>query len=507
MLFRSRRRSATAEPEREPELAEGRSTEELLEEIESLTRENQERPDAETEVRLVELRHAVGIRQLDAAETGRPIPSPPSTGYRTETAISLASGRARLSPEVLRAGILRDGCLLVRGAVDRDAALALAEEIDRAFEPATRPRRATGRGSRSYYSEFMPAPRFRAALSRDWIAGGGGLWAADSPHLLFEMLRRPSSAPDCWRRFAATSASRPDLGAEVHPAAGGSGRGTGLAPGRRLLGRRARAQRLALALALRRRGPRHGRRSAATRRHRPDAGPRARTSTGRSPNRWPRRRRERRGSCGRSSSPVTCCSSTTCSCIPRRRSRRCRRAAGRSRAGSSAPPLRRRNTRRLRPSRAAEPERFFFVHMQKTGGTSLYMRTKRHFGEAGVYPDDSDGDVQDVAPQLMVPVLLERWPKRRDQIRLVARTLPALHARTARRRFHDVHGPAGPGRTDAELPPTSSGAESHRLGFDARGDVRGPGAPPALSALHRQPHGEDALAADRGDDRRDDDAR
>ena len=32
-----------------------------------------------------------------------------------------------------------------------------------------------------------------AALSarmagRDWVAGGGGLWAADSPHLMFEML-------------------------------------------------------------------------------------------------------------------------------------------------------------------------------------------------------------------------------------------------------------------------------------------------------------------------------
>jgi hypothetical protein len=62
--------------------------------------------------------------------------------------------------------------------------------------------------------------------------------------------------------------------------------------------------------------------------------------------------------------------------------------------------------------------------MQKTGGTSLYMRTKRHFGDAGVYPDDSDGDVQDVAPQLMVPVLLERWPNRRDQIRLVAGHFP-----------------------------------------------------------------------------------
>ena len=47
VIFRSRRQTATAEPEREPELAEGRSTEDLLEEIESLTRENQEFPDAE----------------------------------------------------------------------------------------------------------------------------------------------------------------------------------------------------------------------------------------------------------------------------------------------------------------------------------------------------------------------------------------------------------------------------------------------------------------------------
>jgi hypothetical protein len=78
----------------------------------------------------------------------------------------------------------------------------------------------------------------------------------------------------------------------------------------------------------------------------------------------------------------------------------------------------------LRLNHAPEPERFFFVHMQKTGGTSLYMRTKRHFGEEGVYPDDSDGDVVDVAPQLMVPVLLERWPKRRDQVRLIGGHFP-----------------------------------------------------------------------------------
>jgi hypothetical protein len=188
VIFRSRRQTATAEPEREPKLAEGRSTEDLLEEMESLTRENQEFPDAEREVRIVELRHAVGIRQLDAAETGAAYPEPAFDRLPDRNGDLAGIGPARLSPEVLRAGILRDGCLLVRGAVARDAALAFAEEIDRAFD-ARDAAEAGNSADRQYYSEFMPAPQFRAALSRDWIAGGGGLWAADSPHLLFEMLQ------------------------------------------------------------------------------------------------------------------------------------------------------------------------------------------------------------------------------------------------------------------------------------------------------------------------------
>ena len=88
---------------------------------------------------------------------------------------------------MIRAGILRDGCLLVRGMVDRDAALAMAEDIDRAFE-ARDAVQGGGDGDPRYYSEFMPAPAFRASLGREWIEGGGGLWAADSPRLLFEML-------------------------------------------------------------------------------------------------------------------------------------------------------------------------------------------------------------------------------------------------------------------------------------------------------------------------------
>jgi hypothetical protein len=62
--------------------------------------------------------------------------------------------------------------------------------------------------------------------------------------------------------------------------------------------------------------------------------------------------------------------------------------------------------------------------MQKTGGISLYMRLQREFGEEAVYPSLSDGDPADVAPQLFLDVLLERWPQRRDEIRVVTGHFP-----------------------------------------------------------------------------------
>jgi hypothetical protein len=78
----------------------------------------------------------------------------------------------------------------------------------------------------------------------------------------------------------------------------------------------------------------------------------------------------------------------------------------------------------LPPERTADPQRFFFVHMQKTGGISLYLRMQRQFGGEGVYPDATDGDPVAVSPQLMLPVLLERWAARRDEIRVVTGHFP-----------------------------------------------------------------------------------
>ena len=55
-----------------------------------------------------------------------------------------------------------------------------------------------------------------------------------------------------------------------------------------------------------------------------------------------------------------------------------------------------------------EPQRFFFVHVQKTAGTTLLIRLGEQFAPEQIYPDDSDGDKFGEMPQMNVDLLLER---------------------------------------------------------------------------------------------------
>jgi hypothetical protein len=66
------------------------------------------------------------------------------------------------------------------------------------------------------------------------------------------------------------------------------------------------------------------------------------------------------------------------------------------------------------------PERFFFVHVQKTAGTSLAFRLRRHFGRDAVYPRPSD----DRDAVLSVPHLVERWRADGDRMRVVTGHFP-----------------------------------------------------------------------------------
>jgi hypothetical protein len=90
---------------------------------------------------------------------------------------------------VLRAGILRDGCVLVRGLVSRAVALRLADRIDRAF--AERDLSDSGRPfAEAFFGEFAPEPAYAENLvyGRIWIRACCGLSASDSPQVSSEMV-------------------------------------------------------------------------------------------------------------------------------------------------------------------------------------------------------------------------------------------------------------------------------------------------------------------------------
>ena len=153
----------------------------MREEIRRLSAANRERPDRATERRLLRLRHLAGLRLLDADAAARV--SRAGRRRAASRAAARASLRADLTPGLVRAAILRDGCVLVRGLIDREDALALAGGIDRAFAERDGGGRAAG-----YYDEFVPEPPYEVAAVRPWIKEGGGVLAADSPLLLSRML-------------------------------------------------------------------------------------------------------------------------------------------------------------------------------------------------------------------------------------------------------------------------------------------------------------------------------
>jgi hypothetical protein len=180
VIFRSRKKGNGAA------IAE-RSPEELFAEIETLATRNREVRDPELERRILALRHQAG-RQLAgtaAAGVGYPEPDWDRLGPRDGTDLPEFSSD-QVTGGLLRAAMLRDGCLLVRGLIDRDEALRFADEIEVAFE-ARRSLGAGGGAAEGYYEEFDPGEGVDLTGEREWVTDGG-LWPADSPKLMFEML-------------------------------------------------------------------------------------------------------------------------------------------------------------------------------------------------------------------------------------------------------------------------------------------------------------------------------
>lgn len=72
--------------------------------------------------------------------------------------------------------------------------------------------------------------------------------------------------------------------------------------------------------------------------------------------------------------------------------------------------------------RVSEPERFFFVHLQKTAGTTLFRRIRHHFGPEAVYPTPE----HQVHPEAILDVdyLRDVFERQGDQIRVVTGHFP-----------------------------------------------------------------------------------
>jgi hypothetical protein len=165
-----------------------------LEAIEALTAENRLQPDAKRESRLVRLRNEA-FRELEPAlpdaapEMLTEVPTSARTYELVDGMPTVDAGD--LNPETIRAAFLDAGALLVRGLLDANRAAELKQGIDKAFDG----RDAYLDGAKAaktapWFEPFTPAPEYRTT-GKEWnrhVKGGGSVWAADSPRMMFELL-------------------------------------------------------------------------------------------------------------------------------------------------------------------------------------------------------------------------------------------------------------------------------------------------------------------------------
>jgi hypothetical protein len=189
MIFGRRKNGGSAVADARPEVAEAERLEsrgDLFGAIDLLCDANRASRDGDLEMRIRHLRHLAGADLL-ANAVGDPSYAepegelPPPGEYRMPEVTP-----DQLSAGVLRKAILEYGCLLVRGLMDSEKALAMADDIDHAFEV----RKSLSGGAsdpEGYYSEMTPVDPFEIG-GRNWVEEGGGVLAADSPRLMFDML-------------------------------------------------------------------------------------------------------------------------------------------------------------------------------------------------------------------------------------------------------------------------------------------------------------------------------
>ncbi len=166
-----------------------------LERIDTLTAANREQPDGSRESRLVVARNEA-FRELrreapaDAPEMRAEMPPEARSAYEVIDGLPTIDATG-LSAEAIRAAFLEAGALLVRGLLPAARAGELARGIDEAF--AGRDAHLDGtpiRKTKPWFEPFTPAPEWRTT-GKEWnrhVRGGGSVWVADSPRMMFRLL-------------------------------------------------------------------------------------------------------------------------------------------------------------------------------------------------------------------------------------------------------------------------------------------------------------------------------
>lgn len=171
--------------EREPDARES------LAEIERLTEANRGAPDPEVEARLVWLRNHAFAALGGNGSAGFVEPQDIAAGNDPADDGVPAIAASELTAPLIRGAFLSHGCLIVRGLVDPDRATELQGSIDRVFDARDEAVDSELHASPPWYVPFVPAdPEYGASvgIGRGFVGKGSGIWTADAPRLLFELL-------------------------------------------------------------------------------------------------------------------------------------------------------------------------------------------------------------------------------------------------------------------------------------------------------------------------------
>jgi hypothetical protein len=156
-----------------------------LDAIQRLTAANRRGRDDRIEERLVMLRHDV----FPSLPRRSPDELPPEV-VREETGAPLpATNPGDLDVATLRRELARHGCVLVRGLISPERADAFARGIDRALDAYDGCEASGSEAASPWYFPFAPPSAGQFAWRRrSWVRASGGLWTADSPRMLFELM-------------------------------------------------------------------------------------------------------------------------------------------------------------------------------------------------------------------------------------------------------------------------------------------------------------------------------